>query len=81
MTYVIQFLGRSKINLGVEQSTNSVFNIDKLSLNYASAYSLIPDLGLEGQRYSWVAAIFNFGYLFWAVVRTLEEDLTQMSEI
>ena len=37
--------------------------LDKLSLNYASAYELIPDLGLEGQRYSWVAAIFNFGYL------------------
>ncbi|KAF7592786.1 hypothetical protein BBP40_012468 [Aspergillus hancockii] len=41
--------------------------MDKLSLNYASAYSFIPDLGLEGQRYSWVAAIFNFGYIFWAV--------------
>lgn len=44
---------------------------DKLSLNYASAYSLIPDLGLEGQRYSWVAAIFNFGYLFWAIPANL----------
>ncbi|KAF2758932.1 allantoin permease [Pseudovirgaria hyperparasitica] len=41
--------------------------LDKLSLNYASAYTLIPDLGLQGQRYSWVAAIFNFGYLFWAL--------------
>lgn len=41
--------------------------LDKLSLNYASAYSLVEDLGLEGQRYSWVAAIFNFGYLFWAL--------------
>lgn len=40
--------------------------LDKLSLNYASAYTLREDLGLEGQRYSWVAAIFNFGYLFWA---------------
>lgn len=40
--------------------------LDKLSLNYASAYSLVEDLGLQGQRYSWVAAIFNFGYLFWA---------------
>lgn len=40
--------------------------LDKLSLNYASAYTLKPDLGLTGQRYSWVAAIFNFGYLFWA---------------
>ncbi|KAF9884834.1 hypothetical protein FE257_001177 [Aspergillus nanangensis] len=45
--------------------------LDKLSLNYASAYSLIPDLGLEGQRYSWVAAVFNFGYLFWAVPSNL----------
>ncbi|KAM9888883.1 hypothetical protein OXX69_012975, partial [Metschnikowia pulcherrima] len=30
--------------------------LDKLSLNYASAYSLKEDLGLAGQRYSWVAA-------------------------
>ncbi|KAI9038682.1 putative MFS allantoate transporter [Aspergillus affinis] len=45
--------------------------LDKLSLNYASAYSFIPDLGLEGQRYSWVAAIFNFGYMFWAVPSNL----------
>lgn len=37
--------------------------LDKLSLNYASAYTLKEDLGLYGQRYSWVAAIFNFGYL------------------
>ncbi|PVH94505.1 MFS general substrate transporter [Periconia macrospinosa] len=41
--------------------------LDKLSLNYASAYTLIPDLGLQGQRYSWTAAIFNFGYVFWAL--------------
>lgn len=41
--------------------------LDKLSLNYASAYSLKEDLDLTGQRYSWVAAIFNFGYLFWAL--------------
>ncbi|OJJ63950.1 hypothetical protein ASPSYDRAFT_191921 [Aspergillus sydowii CBS 593.65] len=45
--------------------------LDKLSLNYASAYTLIPDLGLEGQRYSWVAAIFNFGYLAFAVPSNL----------
>ncbi|KAJ5901706.1 hypothetical protein N7495_002234 [Penicillium taxi] len=45
--------------------------MDKLSLNYASAYTMIPDLGLEGQRYSWVAAIFNFGYLFWAIPANL----------
>lgn len=47
--------------------TYTIQFLDKLSLNYASAYTLIPDLGLEGQRYSWVAAIFNFGYLFWAL--------------
>ncbi|KAK6457221.1 allantoate permease [Scheffersomyces xylosifermentans] len=41
--------------------------LDKLSLNYAAAYSLKEDLDLTGQRYSWVAAIFNFGYLFWAL--------------
>lgn len=40
--------------------------LDKLSLNYASAYSFKEDVGLTGQRYSWVASIFNFGYLFWA---------------
>lgn len=40
--------------------------LDKLSLNYASAYSFKSDLNLTGDRYSWVAAIFNFGYLFWA---------------
>ncbi|KAH2273816.1 hypothetical protein KXV44_001967 [Aspergillus fumigatus] len=45
--------------------------LDKLSLNYASAYTLIPDLGLEGQRYSWVAAIFYFGYVFWAIPANL----------
>lgn len=50
---------------------NVYINTDKLSLNYASAYSLIPDLGLEGQKYSWVAAIFNFGYLFWAIPANL----------
>ncbi|EDU41251.1 ProP Permease of the major facilitator superfamily [Pyrenophora tritici-repentis] len=47
--------------------TYTIQFLDKLSLNYANAYSLTPDLGLEGDRYSWVAAIFNFGYLFWAL--------------
>ncbi len=41
--------------------------LDKLSLNYAAAYTLIEDLDLKGQRYSWVAAIFNFGYLAGAI--------------
>lgn len=40
--------------------------LDKLSLNYAAAYSFKEDLNLTGQRYSRVASIFNFGYLFWA---------------
>ena len=47
--------------------TYSLQLLDKLSLNYAAAYSLIPDLGLQGQRYSWVAAIFYFGLLGWSV--------------
>ncbi|TID22051.1 DNA replication licensing factor [Venturia nashicola] len=51
--------------------TYTIQFLDKLSLNYASAYSLIPDLGLQGQKYSWVAAIFNFGYLFWAIPANL----------
>ncbi|SCW04139.1 LAFE_0H06942g1_1 [Lachancea fermentati] len=37
--------------------------LDKLSLNYASAYSLKEDLGLKGNDYSNIAAIFNVGYL------------------
>ncbi|SMQ49275.1 unnamed protein product [Zymoseptoria tritici ST99CH_3D1] len=45
--------------------------LNKLSLNYASAYGLIADLGLQGQRYSWVAAIFNFGYLGAAIPANL----------
>jgi MFS family permease len=47
--------------------TYTIQFLDKLSLNYANAYTLTPDLSLYGQRYSWVAAIFNFGYLFWAL--------------
>lgn len=30
--------------------------MNKTSLNYASAYELIPDLGLEGHRYAWVSS-------------------------
>lgn len=37
--------------------------LDKLSLNYASAYSLKADLKLVGNDYSNIAAIFNAGYL------------------
>jgi MFS family permease len=51
--------------------TYTIQFLDKLSLNYANAYTLTPDLGLTGQRYSWVAAIFNFGYMFWAIPANL----------
>ncbi|KAI9744427.1 MAG: hypothetical protein M1818_001956 [Claussenomyces sp. TS43310] len=51
--------------------TYTIQFLDKLSLNYASAYTLKADLHLEGQMYSWVAAIFNFGYLFWALPSNL----------
>ncbi|SCU80316.1 LADA_0B06480g1_1 [Lachancea dasiensis] len=37
--------------------------LDKLSLNYASAYSLKEDLNLVGNDYGNIAAIFNAGYL------------------
>ncbi|SCV04668.1 LAMI_0H17964g1_1 [Lachancea mirantina] len=37
--------------------------LDKLSLNYASAYSMKEDLGLKGNDYANIAAIFNVGYL------------------
>ena len=47
--------------------TYTIQFLDKLSLNYASAYSFEEDLGLTGHRFSWVAAIFNFGYMFWAI--------------
>lgn len=37
--------------------------LDKLSLNYASAYSLTADLKLVGNDYGNIAAIFNAGYM------------------
>lgn len=45
--------------------------LDKASLNYANAYGLQADLGLQGNEYSWVAAISNFGYLAFAYPSTL----------
>lgn len=78
MTYVIQYLGEYiVIRYSSSANLTKLHRIDKLSLNYASAYSFIPDLGLEGQRYSWVAAIFNFGYLFWAIVRAIYVGLLE----
>ncbi|CAR26037.1 ZYRO0B00264p [Zygosaccharomyces rouxii] len=37
--------------------------LDKLSLNYASSYSLKEDLKLTGNDYGNIAAIFNAGYM------------------
>lgn len=41
--------------------------LDKLSLNYASAYSMKEDLGLVGNEYGNIAAIFNVGYLIGSI--------------
>ena len=37
--------------------------LDKMSLNYANAYSLQADLNLVGREYSWTAAILNLGFV------------------
>lgn len=37
--------------------------LNKLSLNYSVPYGFREDLGLDGDKYAWVAAIFNFGYM------------------
>ncbi|KAM0234323.1 hypothetical protein ACHAP5_010137 [Fusarium lateritium] len=48
--------------------TSFVFQfLDKLSLNYAAAYTLIPDLGLEGQQYSTVASSFAYDNIVWYI--------------
>lgn len=48
--------------------TSFVFQfLDKLSLNYAAAYTLIPDLGLEGKQYSTVASAFAYGNIIWYI--------------
>ncbi|KAK6352709.1 hypothetical protein TWF696_004712 [Orbilia brochopaga] len=39
--------------------------VDKVSLSYGSVTGLRQDLHLVGDQYSWLASIFNFGYLFW----------------
>lgn len=41
--------------------------LDKLSLNYASAYSMNADLKLKGNDYGDIAAIFNVGYLIGSI--------------
>ncbi|KAF5023413.1 hypothetical protein F66182_4513 [Fusarium sp. NRRL 66182] len=37
--------------------------LDKQSLNFASIMGIIPDLDLDGSRYSWCSSAFYFGYL------------------
>lgn len=37
--------------------------LDKMSLNYANAYSLQADLNLRGRQYAWTAAILNLGFV------------------
>lgn len=39
--------------------------MDKTILSSASVFGLSKDTGLKGQQYSWVSAIFYFGYFFW----------------
>ncbi|KAG4433626.1 hypothetical protein IFR05_010902 [Cadophora sp. M221] len=41
--------------------------LDKLSLNHAAAYTLIPDLNLKGQQYSTVASGFAYGGIVWYI--------------
>ena len=41
--------------------------LDKLSLNYAAAYTLIPDLKLKGQEYSTLASAFAYGSIIWYI--------------
>lgn len=48
--------------------TSFVFQfLDKLSLNYAAAYTLTPDLNLEGQQYSTLASGFAYGNIVWYI--------------
>lgn len=37
--------------------------LDKVTLSYAAVYGLREDVGLSGYQYSWVVALFYFGYL------------------
>lgn len=52
--------------------TSFVFQfLDKLSLNYAAAYTLIPDLNLKGQQYSTLASGFAYGSIVWYIPASL----------
>ncbi|ROW09299.1 hypothetical protein VPNG_05880 [Cytospora leucostoma] len=45
--------------------------MDKTILSSASVFGLRDDTNLKGQDYSWVSAIFYFGYLAWSYPTTL----------
>ncbi|CAI7665904.1 unnamed protein product [Penicillium glandicola] len=40
--------------------------IDKLAISQATLFNLREDLGLKGNEYNWVSAIFYFGYFTWS---------------
>lgn len=42
------------------------FYIDKTTLSYAAIFGIREDLNLYGTRYSWLSALFYFGFLAWA---------------
>jgi MFS family permease len=40
--------------------------IDKTTLSYAAIFGIREDLNLHGTQYSWLSALFYFGFLAWA---------------
>lgn len=45
--------------------TYALQSIDKTTLGYAAVFNLQTNLGLKGDEYSWLGAIFYLGYLAW----------------
>lgn len=43
------------------------FYIDKTTLSYAAIFGIREDLDLVGTEYSWLSAMFYFGFLVWAL--------------
>ena len=42
------------------------FYIDKTTLSYAAIFGIRKDLHIVGTEYSWLSAMFYFGFLAWA---------------
>ena len=42
------------------------FYIDKTTLSYSAIFGIREDLNLHGKQYSWLSALFYFGFLAWA---------------